>query len=89
MVKYCVVKGCPNLQKKNDELSKSMFRFPVSNPELLDKWLESLSERDPKLKWSEQSKICEDHFEVIFLFAPVSIDSPFSFSGNRKVSLIF
>jgi hypothetical protein len=41
------------------------------------------------LKWSEQSKICEDHFEVIFLFAPVSIDSPFSFSGNRKVSLIF
>lgn len=66
----CVVPGCktnPTGNPRKGRLKKSIFKFPMKNSKLLDKWI-SLIPRDwARFSFSNSgTRICEDHFEDKF-----------------------
>ncbi|XP_077285588.1 uncharacterized protein LOC143910859 [Arctopsyche grandis] len=61
MVKTCCIKNCHyNRRKLNEKLS--LHRFPITDPELLSKWLDFL-DYGSDWKPSKHSAICSRHFK--------------------------
>ena len=67
MVVTCAAHGC--CERKGDDPNVSFHRFPHSNPECLNKWIQAIRRKD----WNpiKQSWICGKHFtESCFVMHP-------------------
>ncbi|GBN06669.1 hypothetical protein AVEN_117099-1 [Araneus ventricosus] len=60
-MRYCSALGCYNAKEKADCRTKTFFKFPLNNPELLKEWCAQI--RREGFKPSYYSVLCSDHFE--------------------------
>ena len=58
MVATCVAHGCS--ERQGDDPNVSLHRFPHSNPEHLNKWIQAIRRKD--WKPTKNSWICGKHF---------------------------
>ena len=72
MVNKCAVVGCYNGYKNRTEENTSFHQFPMTNDELLNKWMSAVDRED--FIPTKHSRICSKHFEA-HDFVEHSIDS--------------